>query len=162
MLRQRPLPRALPQLNSKKETVLSSRQGDIQCSTKRIHNILFFFFDCVVENIYACDLPKWFHVFFASCSCFKHIDIYIFIYRYRYRYRYICIYICIYIYIYIYIYIHIYIYTQIHVSVRVRLCLCVCVACVCVACVCVLCVYVSVCVCLRNATSGETLVEYRY
>ena len=62
---------------------------------------------CAVENIYACDLPQWFHVFFASRSCFKH--------------KYIYIHIHIYIHMYINIYTCMYIYT----------CLCVCV-CVCV------------------------------
>ena len=57
---------------------------------------------CAVENIYAGDLPQWFHVFFASRSSFKRKYIYIHIYIHVHRN----------IHIYIYIYIHKYTYTR--------------------------------------------------
>ena len=87
---------------------------------------------CAVENIYAGDLPQWFHVFFASRSCFKHKYIYIHTHTYTYTYTYA--------YTYIHIHIHTHTHTHVHVHIHVHVvvggCVWVCGG----AYVCVLCV----------------------
>ena len=74
---------------------------------------------CAVENMYACDLPQWFHVFFASRSCFKHKNIYIHMRIYIFIHIYIHIYICICIHMHIYTCMYIF-HVHVHVRLRVR------------------------------------------